>query len=315
MAMYRGMAARGHCIASVARGQPRTTLCPTSRIPGRGTSSSRRSRAKIAICLPDALERTRVCSALATDYQTVHAEEGEDLLRLLSGASPVGAVLDLNNGSEDSATLIADVRRRYPALALVGVTNLLAAEARRLLVFARLGLDRVVFRGVDELAAVLRHELAAAIGDRAPLEVLGSLDVPTTAHAGSLLRTCLTHGTQPLSVSALARELGISRRTLLNWSSAAALPPPSALVSWCRLLHASRLVEMEGRTIESAALALGFGSGSALRNAFRRHLGLRPSEIRARGGYAYVIRQFSAFLHKPRSHSRLKVPVEVPGGT
>ena len=94
------------------------------------------------------------------------------------------------------------------------------------------------------------------------------------------------------SPSSLARLLGVPPRVLARRLSDAALPPPNKLLTWGRLLVASRMLEDGGRSADGVAQALSFPSGSAFRNASQRYLAATPGEIRARGGARWVLERF-----------------------
>ena len=76
-----------------------------------------------------------------------------------------------------------------------------------------------------------------------------------------------------------------------DWrGSNAGFPSPQRLLSWGRLIVAGHLLEDRHRSADRIAVALDYSSGSALRNVCQRYLRATPSEIRARGGAAYVLR-------------------------
>ena len=90
----------------------------------------------------------------------------------------------------------------------------------------------------------------------------------------------------------MADALNVHRKTLVARLSGANLPTPSALISWCRILVAARLLEDPGRSVEQVALLLEFPSGTSMRNMMKRYTGLRPGEIRENGGVRCVLHAF-----------------------
>ncbi|MGH7718210.1 MAG: helix-turn-helix domain-containing protein [Gemmatimonadaceae bacterium] len=108
--------------------------------------------------------------------------------------------------------------------------------------------------------------------------------------ASPIVAYCLEHGHRALTVAEVARHLGLNRKTLLNRLAAARLSPPGAVISLCRLLHATRLLEDPRRSAESVALALHFSSAAHLRAMYRRYTGLHGGrEVREKGGLRYVL--------------------------
>jgi len=84
----------------------------------------------------------------------------------------------------------------------------------------------------------------------------------------------------PTGMQALARELGVSdrhlRRVFLrHWGVS-----PLQYLQTQRLLKAKALLQGSQRPIADIALACGFGSDRALRNALAKHYRLRPSDLR-----------------------------------
>jgi AraC-like DNA-binding protein len=71
----------------------------------------------------------------------------------------------------------------------------------------------------------------------------------------------------------LARQLRLSRRTLLRWCERAELPPPRKLLAWMRILLAAELLDDPGRTVLSVARACGYSSDSGLRRVTQRFVG------------------------------------------
>jgi AraC-like DNA-binding protein len=105
------------------------------------------------------------------------------------------------------------------------------------------------------------------------------------------------------SVEAVARTLGVTRKTLVNRLARAGMPGPSAMLAWCRLLLAAVALEDEGRSVKSIALTLDFASAGAHRSMMKRYTGQQPNEIRASGGLAVVVAAFRRCVvdrHKPK---------------
>ena len=69
------------------------------------------------------------------------------------------------------------------------------------------------------------------------------------------LRYCLEHARRNITVEEVAAAMGVHRKTLVDRLKAAHLPSPRAMIGWCRLLMAARLLDDPGRTIDVAMLA------------------------------------------------------------
>lgn len=99
-------------------------------------------------------------------------------------------------------------------------------------------------------------------------------------HASERIKQAL-HMRAPLAnISTLARELGISdrhlRRVFLqHWGVS-----PSQYQQTLRLLAAKALLQDTHQPVQEIALACGFGSPRALREAFARHYRMSPTDLR-----------------------------------
>ncbi len=100
--------------------------------------------------------------------------------------------------------------------------------------------------------------------------------------------------------------MGVHRKTLVDRLKAARMPSPRAMIGWCRLLIAARMLDDPGRTVEQVALKLDFPSGAALRNMFKRYTGLRTTEVRENGGVRCLIH---AFKHELAAVSAGRKPI------
>jgi AraC-like DNA-binding protein len=114
-------------------------------------------------------------------------------------------------------------------------------------------------------------------------EVVGTLAGRMAPRVGRWLAPVLLSAGGVRTVPELARAARCSPRTLRRTLHGAGLPAPEELLAWRRLLHAARLLD-DGRSADSVARALEFSTGSALRKCLKRHTGMRPGELRRRGG-------------------------------
>jgi transcriptional regulator GlxA family with amidase domain len=112
---------------------------------------------------------------------------------------------------------------------------------------------------------------------------------------------CLAYPERATSVQAVAHVLGVHRKTLVNYCAQASLPPPGAVIAWCRLLLVGHFLETPGRTVEGIALRVEFASATALRNMLRRYTGLRPQQVRERGGLRCIVDAFRRSLAERRT--------------
>ena len=102
------------------------------------------------------------------------------------------------------------------------------------------------------------------------------------------LRLMAEHIEDPLPVSALARQAGLSARQLERLFLRYARMPPARYYLALRVDHARELLTYSDQPLLAVAVASGFASTSHFAGWFRRFHGMRPSELReqARRGLA-----------------------------
>lgn len=184
---------------------------------------------------------------------------------------------------------VAQIRQRFPSLSVVAYCVLRPETSGELLSMARAGVNGFILRGVDDLGGKLRAALAAAEEDSLELVLSRELGALSSADLRSIVGVSLSQARCDRSVGAVAKTLGVSRRTLANRVAQAGWPPPRAIIGWCRLLLAARMLEDPKRSVESVGLSLQFGSGAALANMLRRYTGLPPRELRKHGAVSALL--------------------------
>jgi AraC-like DNA-binding protein len=133
-------------------------------------------------------------------------------------------------------------------------------------------------------------------------------------HSAAFVAYCLGQGTGA-SVEQGAAALGVTRKTLVNRFAREGLIPPREILAWCRLLHAAYLLDDSGRSLEQVGLAIGCGSGTALRNLFVRHARVRPDAIRTGGALSATLERFAASVRSRTTSERTRVTTEFPATT
>jgi AraC-like DNA-binding protein len=91
------------------------------------------------------------------------------------------------------------------------------------------------------------------------------------------------------SVSKLARRLYTSRRTMGRHFAAAGLPVPSHWLQFARLLLASFHLQDDKHSVARIATRLGYPDGFTLSNQMKRLIDCRPSDVRHRLGWEWIV--------------------------
>ena len=261
--------------------------------------------AAVAVLPTDRLVEARISDAVrASRRAEVTAQGGivsfptAEQLRAALAARPfvllVTGPRDVHGATTEGA--IRAIRTGFPSLPVVGYVYSRPGVSADVLALARAGVHELVMHGVDDVGVTLQSIFANALRRTVVERVEAQLRERLPAQLLPFVRYCLTQLDAAPTVPAIARALGVHRKTLVNWMRAAHVPPPRIMATWCRLLVAASLLEDPARSIEQVALSLDFPSGNAFRNVLRRYSGMGPSEVRAAGGMAALVERFSAAL-------------------
>lgn len=110
------------------------------------------------------------------------------------------------------------------------------------------------------------------------LSLLRQAAPPEDAFRGALLRRLEQRLARPLDLESLARELGVSRRTLSARCRAVCATSPARLLTRLRLERARALLHETGLPVKAVAARCGFANPNHFSTAFRRAFGRPPRE-------------------------------------
>lgn len=96
------------------------------------------------------------------------------------------------------------------------------------------------------------------------------------------------------SISALARRMYTSRRTLGRHFAADGLPVPSHCLQFARLLHVCLRLQTDDSAIFRIAHRAKYPDGFTMSNQMKRIIGLRPSEVREMVGWEWIVESWLA---------------------
>ena len=138
-----------------------------------------------------------------------------------------------------------------------------------------------------DLAQALRRppfDLASDVTDYLTWRGLG-ID-RETAH---IIRRIVDLSAELRSVSAMSRSLYLSRRAIGRRFMSRGLPVPSHWLQMARLLRVAVELQTTEATVASIAIEHGYPDGFSVSNQMERLIGHRPSEIRERLGWEWVL--------------------------
>lgn len=169
----------------------------------------------------------------------------------------------------------SDLARSLPLLHYVN-----ALDPRFVLPHGRM----VAPRYLRQLLAAPPQHLAATLADY--LTRRGVLSTPKRRLEVRRIFECAPETT---SISQLARRLYTSRRTLGRHFSNAGLPVPSHWLQLGRLLRATLHLQTDDSAIFRIASRTGYPDGFTMSNQMKRLIGCRPTEVRQRLGWEWVV--------------------------
>lgn len=249
------------------------------------------------------LERLRIATAVRGHAIPHFVGTARELLAYLvqSSSLPVALIVEPRDADgRSTAPIVQQLVAAHPALPIIGYCHAGYEHSRDILELGVAGAHELLFHGIDDSGVALRGVLASATQACAAAQVLSAINRDIPDVLVPMFEFCLAYPERATSVQAIAQVLGVHRKTLVNYCAQASLPPPSGVLAWCRLLLAGYFLETPGRTVEWIALRAEFASATALRNMLRRYTGLRPQQVRERGGLRCVVDAFRRSLARRR---------------
>src|SRR6185295_17460341 len=176
-----------------------------------------------------------------------------------------------------------EFNRRRPRVALVGYCRATHEHSRDIIELAGAGIHEIILRDATDWGSALRDTLVRATQSCGAAQAIEALHDLVPDELRPLVEYCLHFPHLSTSVPRVAAELGVHRKTLVNYTARFGFPSPSIIIAWCRLIIAAHLLESRGDAVERTAMALEYPSATALRNMLRRYAGQRPADLRVGG--------------------------------
>jgi AraC-like DNA-binding protein len=253
-------------------------------------------RCEILAAAPSHAVRTHIADALRDVAVVWFATGVAGLCRLGSCAAPAAGLLYLDGSYDrlDAARWVAGVqqfRGLWRSMPLIGYAPVTPEAFRQWGYATQAGVTEIALIGWDQLPDVVGRVAESAAARTMAFDIMQQVvDAagPLPESALQLVRYCVEHAREGLTVGQLATDLGLSRRTMAYRLRAAELPPPESLIMWGRLLVVAWLLRNPGYSVNQAARTLGWHELSALRSLAMSYLGHSPSVLREPGAVARV---------------------------
>ena len=236
----------------------------------------------VLAAVPD-LQLHRLCRAAGLRFALAHARTWDDALTTIRTRPVELAVVDPLLGGTASATEISRLRRLFPSLPLALYTTLSPAVAAVLLALGQSDIQHVVFARYDDHPARLREVLAAEEARSTShrlREQLGWMLAPLPSELRWALEEVLRSPAELQTVQQVAARARVDRRTFERWFLRLGLRSPRHFLAAARVLHAHRLLQDPGFTVDDVAQRLGYAQTKTLQQHARHYLGLTLGEMR-----------------------------------
>src|SRR5213078_3889152 len=157
------------------------------------------------------------------------------------------------------------------------------ATAAVLLALGQTGITGAVFTRVDDRPARLRELLSheeARSASRQLLDQIGTVLSPLPSELRWALEEVLRSPAELQTVQQVAARARVDRRTFERWFLRLGLRSPRHFLAAARVLHAHRLLQDPGFTVDDVAQRLGYAQTKTLQQHARHYLGLTLGEMR-----------------------------------
>lgn len=245
--------------------------------------------AVIATLLPTEAHLHRVRVAIRDRHEIVACDDWSSLRDACESRPVRLVVVDLYATGQPAFERVRQLKRRWPRLTVVMYSAIGVERVHDVFDAGRQGIDVLVVADQDDSPRLLLAHVERAEARSLTTLLKRSLEgVDLVVQDAVLLAVSRAH--EHLSPLMLAKLLALPRRAMSERLARAGFPPPRRLLTWGRLIMAAHLLEDSTRSADRVAASLAFPSGSAFRNVCQRYLHSTPSEIRRRGGAAFVTR-------------------------
>lgn len=220
----------------------------------------------------------------------VFAESTTDVARLIVPGLTSAVVISAHDAEAERAavSVVEDIAATHPDVAIIAYCDAGIAHSSRIRALAIAGAHEFLFRDIDDAGVALRSVVNAGDRECSSDRVLGVLRPLLPPTMAGFAEVVVTRPGEAQTVAAVARLLGVHRKTLVNHCLRSHLPPPVELLGWCRLMLAAHVLHRRRGTVEATALELEWASVTSLRNMMKRYTGLSPTDVRNRGGLSWM---------------------------
>ena len=258
----------------------------------------------VTLLTPD--ERLRVDAVGLGAFATAHREGMEEVvreLRIRVCSAVVLSVAQLARDGRSGVARVSDIVRAHPRVPVVGIiADPDPGALATVLALGRAGVRTVVDArqpgGWRGLRTLLGSDPAQQVGREALARLapeLAGASEGCQRFFGALFEV----PPEPVTVSMLARRLGVRPTTLMSRFTRAGLPSPKRYLALARLIRVARLLENGGSTLSAAADQLEYSSAQSFGRHVRMVLGVSAADFRREFDTERMLTRFSDELVAP----------------
>jgi AraC-like DNA-binding protein len=245
----------------------------------------------IALVSPD--RRPRLARSLRTEAEELFCDSAAELQMMAAEHGAALVLTELRDTSgESTKPMIARLHRRLPDLPIIVLGSSRELTNEEILELGTLGATAILEYGTTGFGEELQAAIAKA-KEHGPATAMSRTAQPLIPEdVREFFAICAHAGASRAPTDSTIRSAGLAPRTVRDRLRRAGLPPPQRIITWSRLLHALWRLELSGKPVKAVAAELGYGGEVALRNQLKRYTGRTMGEVRAAGGFRFVLALF-----------------------
>lgn len=205
---------------------------------------------------------------------------------------------DASGGS--TKPMIARLHQRLPDLPIIVLGGFRELTNKEILELGTLGATEILEYGTTGFGEELQSAISKS-KEHGPATAMARTAQPLIPEdVRDFFAVCAQAGASRGPTDSTIRAAGLAPRTARDRLRRAGLPPPQRIITWSRLLHALWRLELSGKPVKAIAAELGYGGEVALRNQLKRYTGRTMGEVRAAGGFRFLLALFKDELYSAR---------------
>jgi AraC-like DNA-binding protein len=236
------------------------------------------------------------------------ANTWDELSKLLRSHAYDGALIDPETAGDNTAA--AKIINEYPRVHIFAYVEPTASSLRKTFRLSKQGLEDVFVHPVRSTDQRFLNAIEKVRGDNLASDVLAAVEEKLRGLPLSVLiavRDLFRRPYRYQNAKDLANEAGISLRGVHRALQKAEFCTPRTLITMAKVIHGCCYVHRSQTAIQEVSNKLGYRKSELFSTHVRKHLGMRPSNLRRRLNSGELLLSLIEGLYKPaalRRHAR-----------